>query len=164
MRDMKNIIVAYDKKRVIGGGNSLLWQGEMNADITRFRDITTGNVVIMGRKTFDSIGKPLPNRQNIVISHNLQNIPGVQIAHNLEQAYELSKPGLDIYVIGGGQIFEQSIGGIDKILVTEIDGEFIGDIYFPALTDSWHEESRENHIADEKNKYNYSYVTYSKQR
>jgi dihydrofolate reductase len=160
---MKNIIVAYDKNHIIGGGNSLLWQGDMNADIIRFRDITTGNVVIMGRKTYDSIGKPLPNRQNIVISRKLQNIPGVQVAHNLQDAYRLSKPGLEIYVIGGGQIFAQSLRSVDKILVTEIGADFIGDVYFPILSNSWHEESRENHIADEKNKYDYSYVTFSKQ-
>jgi dihydrofolate reductase len=160
---MKNIIVAYDKNRLIGGGNTLLWQGDMNADIKRFREITTGNVIIMGRKTYDSIGKPLPNRQNIVVSRKIQNILGVQIAQNLEEAYKLSKPGIDIYVIGGGQIFAQSLEGVDNIFATEIDADFIGDIYFPKLSNSWHEESRENHIADEKNKYNYSFVTYSKQ-
>lgn len=161
---MKSIIVAYDNNHLIGGDNSLLWQGDMNADIRRFREITTGNVVIMGRKTYYSIGKPLPNRQNIVISHKSIDIPGVQIAHNMEEAYGLSKSSKEIYVIGGGQIFKQALDGVDKILATEIDAYFIGDVYFPKLSDSWHEESRENHEADEKNKYNYSYVTFSKQR
>jgi dihydrofolate reductase len=67
-------------------------------------------------------------------------------------------------VIGGGQIFEQMLDDVDKILVTEIDADFTGDIYFPKISKSWHEESRENHLADEKNKYNYSFVTYSKQQ
>ena len=161
---MKNIIVAYDKNRLIGGDNALLWQGDMNADIRRFREITTGNVVMMGRKTHDSIGKPLPNRQNIVITHKPINIPGVQTAHSLDEAYEMSEPGKEIFVIGGGQIFSQSLDSVDRILVTEIDAEFKGDIFFPKLSNTWQEVDRENHEPDEKNKYNYSYVTFSKQR
>lgn len=161
---MKNIIVAYDRNRLIGDNNTLLWQGEMSADIKRFREITTGNVVIMGRKTYDSIGKPLPNRQNIVISHKILNIPGVYIAHSLNEACKISELGKEIFVIGGGQIFEQSLDSVDKILVTEIDADFIGDIYFPKLSNAWREITRENHEADEKNKYAYSYVTFSKQR
>jgi dihydrofolate reductase len=161
---MKKIIVAYDKNRIIGGKNSLLWQGEMNADIKRFRELTTGNVVIMGRKTYDSIGKPLPNRQNIVISHNQLVIPGVQVARNLQQAYELSEPNRDIYIIGGGQIFEQSKNDADQVLVTEIDAVFVGNIYFPKLSKIWREIAREKHASDETNKYNYSFVTYSRRR
>jgi dihydrofolate reductase len=161
---MKKIIVAYDKNHLIGGHNTMLWQGDMKADIRRFRDLTTGNVVIMGRKTYESIGKPLENRQNIVISRKFLNIPGVQIAHSLKEAYKLSQSGLDICVIGGGQIFEQTVDDVDKLLVTEIDAAFTGDIYFPKISNSWHEESRENHLADEKNKYNYSFVSYSKQQ
>lgn len=158
------MIVAYDKNRLIGGNNSLLWQGDMNADIKHFREITTGNVVIMGRKTYDSIGKPLPHRQNIVITHKPINIPGVQIAHSLDDAYEMSEPGKEIYVIGGGQIFKQAIDSVDKIIATEINATFNGDIYFQTLPNTWHEISRKDYIADEKNKYNYSFVTFSKQQ
>jgi dihydrofolate reductase len=161
---MKSLIVAYDRNHLIGGNNTLLWQGEMNADIKRFRMITTGNVIIMGRKTYDSIGKPLPNRQNIVITRKKLLIPGIQIAHSLKEAYDMSEPGKEMYIIGGGQIFNQSLNDVDKILVTEIDAGFIGDIYFPKLPNSWKEESRENHKSDEKNKYDYAYVAYSKQQ
>lgn len=161
---MKNIIVAYDKNRLIGGNNSILWQGDMNADIKHFREITTGNVVIMGRKTFDSIGSALPNRQNIVISHQTLKIAGIQVVNSLNKAYKASESGKEIYVIGGGQIFEQAIDDVDAIIATEIDATFKGDIYFPTLTNSWLEVSRKDYTADEKNKYKYSFVTYSRQR
>lgn len=159
---MKYIIVAYDKNRLIGGNNVLLWQGDMAADMRHFRELTTGNVIIMGRKTYDSIGKPLPNRQNIVISRRPLQIDGVTVVHSIEQAYSASEPGKDIYVIGGGQIFEQSLTGIDEVLATEIDATFNGDVYFCELPEGWQETSRESHRADEKNKYSYSFVTYSK--
>jgi dihydrofolate reductase len=159
---MKYIIVAYDKNRLIGGNNSLLWQGDMKADIRHFRELTTGNVVIMGRKTFESIGLSLPNRQNIVISHQPLKIDNVQVFHSLEDAYKISDFGKDIYIIGGGQIYNQAIGSVDRILSTEIDAVFEGNVYFPQITNEWHEISRQDNLADENNKYNYSFVTYSK--
>lgn len=161
---MTSIIVAYDKNRLIGGNNSLLWQGEMGADITRFRDITTGTTIIMGRKTFESIGRPLPNRQNIVITHKSIEIPGVEIAQSLDEAYKLARPDLETFIIGGGEIFSQAIDQVDSILATEIEAEFKGDIYFPKLTDNWIEVFREFHTHDDKNKFDYSYVTYAKRQ
>ncbi len=159
---MKYIIVAYDKNRLIGADNKLLWQGDMAADMKHFRDLTTGNVVIMGRKTFDSIGKPLPNRQNIVITRQPLQIDGVDIIHSLEEAFEIADASKDIYVIGGGQIYAQSISSADQIIATEIDASFNGDTYFPTLMNDWHEVAREDHQADDKNKYNYSFVTYAR--
>ena len=159
---MKYIIVAYDKNRLIGADNKLLWQGDMAADMKHFRDLTTGNVVIMGRKTFDSIGKPLPNRQNIVITRQPLQIDGVNIIHSLEEAFEIADADKNIYVIGGGQIYEQSISSADQIIATEIDASFKGDTYFPTLMNDWHEVAREDHQADDKNKYNYSFVTYAR--
>lgn len=142
----------------------MLWQGDMNADITRFRNITTGAAVIMGRKTYDSIGRPLPNRQNIVISRRSINIPGVQIARNLDDAYNLVASKAETYVIGGGEVFSQAIESVSRIIATEIDKEFDGDVYFPKLSDEWLEVSREFHAHDEKNKYDYFYVTYLKRQ
>jgi dihydrofolate reductase len=159
---MNIILVAYDKNRLIGGNNSLLWQGQMAADMRRFRKLTSGNVVIMGRKTYDSIGCPLPNRQNIVVSRQALKIDGAKVVDSLEKAYTVAEPGKDIYIIGGGQIYAQSISGADKILATEIDAELVGDTYFPALTNDWHVESRDIHAADDKNKYDYSFVVYSR--
>lgn len=161
---MKYIIVAYDKNRIIGANNSLLWLGEMSADMRRFRELTTGNVVIMGRKTFDSIGRPLPNRQNIVITRQPLVIDGVQVVHSLDDAYKQAESGKDIYVIGGGQIFEQALADADSVLATQIDATFDGDTYFPILSDEWHETLRQDYISDDKNRYNYSFITYTKQR
>ena len=161
---MKYIIVAYDKNRLIGANNSLLWQGDMAADMRHFRELTTGNVVIMGRKTYESIGKPLPNRQNIVITRQPLKIDGVQIVSSIEQAYEQAESGKDIFVIGGGQVYEQSISTVEQILATEIDATFQGDTYFPVLPNDWYEISRDDHQSDDKNKYNYSFVVYTRQR
>ena len=161
---MKNFVVAYDKNRLIGGNNTLLWQGEMAADMRHFRDITLGNVVVMGRKTYDSIGKPLPNRQNIVITRQPITIEGVTVVHSIDEAYKVAEPGKDICVIGGGQIFEQALSTVDVIYATEIDATFDGDVYFSKLPDVWAEVSRQDFKADEKNKYDYSFVTYTKQR
>ncbi|MFZ2125788.1 MAG: dihydrofolate reductase [Candidatus Saccharimonadales bacterium] len=161
---MKYIIVAYDKNRLIGGNNTLLWMGEMAADMRRFRELTTDNVVVMGRKTYDSIGKPLPNRQNIVVSRQSIQIDGVTVVHSIEEAYSAAEPGKDVYVIGGGQIFEQSLGSVDEVLATEIDAAYEGDVFFQKLPSVWQEKSRESHLADEKNKYNYSFVAYTKQQ
>lgn len=161
---MRYFIVAYDKNRLIGGNNSLLWQGEMAADMRRFKELTTGNVVVMGRKTYDSIGKPLPNRQNIVISRQPIKIDGVDVVDSIERAYQIAEAGKDVYIIGGGQIFRQSIGTVDQIIATEIDAEFKGDIYFDKLDESWREISRHDFKPDDKNKYPYSYVTYARRR
>jgi len=159
---MKYIIVAYDRNRLIGANNELLWQGEMAADMRHFKETTTDNAVIMGRKTFESIGRPLPNRQNIVISRQALKIAGIQLVHSIEDAFSQVDADKNAYVIGGGQIYEQSLPTVDKVIATEIDANLSGDTYFPELPGKWIEESRENHVADEKNKYNYSFVTYTK--
>jgi len=159
---MKYIIVAYDKNRLIGGNNTLLWQGEMAADMRHFREITAGKVVIMGRKTYEAIGRPLPNRQNIVITNQTINDSNIMVAHSIEDAYGKAEIGKDIYIIGGGQIYEQTLSSADVILATEIDAEFHGDVYFPVLSNEWHEVSRESFRSDEYNIYNYAFVTYTK--
>lgn len=161
---MKYIIVAYDKNLLIGGNNSLLWQNDMLTDMKRFRELTANNVVIMGRKTYDSIGHPLPGRQNIVISRQKFKISGVTVVGDINEAYEVAEPDRDIYVIGGGQIFEQALLSIDEILATEINAVFNGDIYFPEFRHDWVEVFRDNHLADDSNKYNYSFVNYVKRQ
>ena len=159
---MKYIIVAYDKNRLIGGNNTLLWQGEMADDMRHFRETTAGAVVIMGRKTYESIGRPLPNRQNIVITNQTINDSNINVAHSIEDAFSQAEISKDIYIIGGGQIYEQTLSDADVILATEIDAEFHGDVYFPVLSNEWHEASRESFKADEYNTYDYAFVTYTK--
>lgn len=160
---MKYAIVAYDKNRVMGGDNKMPWQGEMKTDVRRFYKLTVGNFVVMGRRTFDSIGSPLPNRQNIIISRQNIKIDGALVVANLDAAYAAARDK-DVYVIGGGQIFEQSLTDIDRILATEIKASFNGDVYFPELSNDWVEVSRKSYAKDSDNNYDYDFVDYIKRQ
>ncbi|HEY5695809.1 MAG TPA: dihydrofolate reductase, partial [Candidatus Saccharimonadales bacterium] len=115
---MKNIIVAYDKNYGIGAKNDLLWQRDLPADLQRFKELTTGNAIIMGRKTYESIGRPLPNRQNIVISREPLVIEGVTVAHTLNEAYAAVDEQKETFIIGGGQVYQLAINDADRIYAT----------------------------------------------
>ncbi|RYX78898.1 dihydrofolate reductase [bacterium] len=157
---MKRIIVAYDQNRTIGKNGQLPWQGELPADMRHFRTVTAGHTVIMGRKTFDSIGKALPKRHNIVVSRSDMHIDEALVASSLEQAYSYAIDD-DIYVLGGGQVYAQALDDMDEVLATEIHASFEGDAHFPALGDDWVETMRQDFFADDDNKYDYSFVTYT---
>lgn len=162
---MKYIIVAYDQNRVIGAGGKMPWQGHLPADMRHFRELTSGNPVIMGRKTFDSIGRPLPRRQNIVVTHQDILIDGATVVGSLAEAYAAAESDKDIYVLGGGQIYKQALDDADFVVATEIKARFEGgDTYFPELGADWQVIKREDFVADEANRYDYSFVTYAKQR
>lgn len=159
---MKTIIVAYDKNNAIGAANDLLWKHDLPADLRHFKEVTTGSAIIMGRKTYDSIGRPLPNRQNIVISRDTSSIDGVKVVASLDQAYAAATTD-DVYVIGGGQIYQLAIDGVDRVLATEVDESFKADVFFPVINPAiWIEVSREHHTKDDVNKYNYDFVTYER--
>ncbi len=160
---MKAIVVAVDKNRGIGAANDLLWQRDLPADLAHFKKLTTGKTVIMGRNTFESIGRPLPDRQNIVVSRSEPTgVKGVLTAYSLEAAYALAQ--YDIRVIGGGQIYEQAINDMDVLYVTEVAASFPqATIFFPEIDKTiWYEASREHHEADEKNKYAFDFVKYER--
>lgn len=160
---MKSILVAYDKQLGIGADSDLPWQRDMPADLKRFKELTTGNAIIMGWKTYLSIGRVLPNRQNIAMSRSSPDaVEGLTVASSLEEAYAAVEPGREAFVIGGGQIYTQAIGTVDRILATEVDATFSeATVFFPELDMSvWKEISREHHDADERNKYAYDFVTY----
>jgi dihydrofolate reductase len=161
---MKSILVAYDKNFGIGAFNDLLWQRDLPADLRRFKELTTGHAIIMGRKTYDSIGRALPNRQSIVISRQAGVIEGVIVVDSLAAAYDAVEAGRESFVIGGGQIYELAIDTVDRIYATEVDAEFPqADVFFPAVNkDWWHETAREHHTADERNKYDFDFVTYDR--
>ena len=160
---MKYIIVAYDRNRAIGVSNTLPWAGKMKTDMARFKQLTTGNAIIMGRKTFESIGRALPGRQNIVLSSKAIDVADVQVVDNLDKAYAAVQPGAETYVIGGGQIYALARDTVDEILATEIDAAIEGaDAFFPVLGPEWRETSREHHDADENNAYAFDFVTYRK--
>lgn len=160
---MKAIVVAYDKKRGIGADNDLLWGRDLPADLARFKKLTMGKSIIMGRKTFDSIGRALPGRQNIVVSHTMNYAPeGVQVVSTLEAAYATATS--EVMVIGGEQIYAQAINDMDTIYATEVDAEFpAATVFFPEVdTRKWHEVEREYHEADEWNRYECKFVTYER--
>ena len=161
---MLKILVAFDENRVIGKNNTLIWH--LPADLKRFKYLTTGHVIIMGRKTFESIGKPLPNRTTIVISRQADlQIDGAIIAHSVEEAILKAKSITreDIFIVGGAEIYALSLALADQILVTQLHDIFEGDAYFPEiLAESWEVTEKERGITDEKNAYQFSYITYSR--
>jgi dihydrofolate reductase len=159
---MKSIVVAVDRNMGIGADNDLLWQRDLPADLAHFKKLTTGTSIIMGRKTFESIGRPLPDRENIVVSRTPTGIAGVLTVASLESAYELAR--YPISVIGGGQIYAQAINDVDVLHVTYVDAEFPqATVFFPQINcEDWEEVSRDHHEADEKNKFPYDFVTYRK--
>jgi len=156
---MINLIVAMSKNRVIGNNNELIWR--LSSDIKRFKELTTNNSIVMGRKTYESIGTPLPNRRNIIITRNLQyEAEGCEIVSSLEEALLLTNN--DCFIIGGGEIYNQSIELADKIYLTLVHKEFEGDTTFPELDKDWIKTSCSDFVADEKNEYNYSFIEYEK--
>lgn len=154
------MIVAYSKNRVIGNNGKLPWEGKMPADVRYFRAMTVGKTVIMGRNTYESIGRALPKRQNIVLSREPFQAPGITVVDNLEDAYKLAKN--DISIIGGGQVYRAALNTANIVYATEIDIEAEGDTTFPDLGPEWVETRREDHPADEENAYPYSFITYTK--
>jgi dihydrofolate reductase len=158
---MKSIVVAMDKQNGIGAKGDLLWERDMPADLHHFKQLTTGGTLIMGRKTFESIGRPLPGRENIVVSRSLKNIAGIVIARSLQEAYEMAINEKK-YVIGGGEIYAQALDDMDALQVTHVDALFPeATTFFPSIDpQKWKAVAREYHEADERNVYNYEFVEY----
>ncbi len=140
------IIVATDQQGGIGTKNTLPWK--LPEDLAHFKRITTGHPIIMGRKTFDSIGRPLPNRRNIVITHNSQwSHEGVEAATSIEAAIALLE-GREGFVIGGAQIYRQALALTDRLIITEIGGTYDCDAFFPPIDRAdWAETAREDHVS-----------------
>jgi dihydrofolate reductase len=156
-------IVAMTLNGVIGkaNDNKLLWH--LPNDLKRFKEITIGKPVIMGRKTYESIGKPLPYRQNIVLTREYSNIPGCYIAHSVEKALMLTKDLPEIIVIGGGEIYKLFSNITTKLYITYVDTVDIdGDIFFTFDKSEWKTTFEEKHAKDEKHKYNYAFTNMQK--
>lgn len=163
---MISLIVAIAHDNVIGRSNDLPWY--LPADLKHFKTTTAGHTVIMGRKTYDSIavrlGGPLPNRHNVVVTRDQDLvIPGATVAHSLEIALDDNEND-EVFVIGGAEIYAQSLPHVDKLYVTEVDADIIGgDTFFPAIDlGQWRETSREAHSKDDRNEYGYAFVTYER--
>lgn len=142
---MISIIVAVAKNGVIGGDNSLLWH--IPQDLQRFKRITTGHHVIMGHRTLESLGRPLPNRTNVVITQQQgYRSEGCTIAHSLDEAIALFPKEEEIFIIGGAQIYAQALPAADRLYITEVDAEYEGDVHFPDWEqEEWIETLREPH-------------------
>lgn len=156
------LIVAVDEQGGIGKNNQLLWH--LPADLKHFKEITTGHPIIMGRKTYDSIGRALPNRRNMVISRQTDlQIEGVEIANSLTNAITLVANENKAFIIGGAEIFKQAMPFISKIHLTIVHNSFEADTFFesPSLS-AWEAIETETHQADEKNAYSYTFITYKK--
>ena len=143
MKPRVSIIVAMAKNRVIGANNALPWH--LSSDLKRFKALTMGHHIIMGRKTFESIGRILPGRISVVVSRNPEYRPAqVLVAANLDSALALASQDSEAFVIGGAEIYRAALPVADRILLTEIDRDFAGDTYFPELASSvWQQVSRE---------------------
>lgn len=159
---MVSIIAAVDRRMAIGFENKLLFW--LPNDLKRFKALTTGNTIIMGRKTFESLPKgALPNRRNVVLSSNpATQCPGAEVFPSLEAALQSCKEDEHVYIIGGASVYQQAMSVADELCLTEIDSTAPeADAYFPEVSSAiWHEKSRESHPADEKHPCPYAFVDY----
>lgn len=153
------IIAAVSRNRAIGKDNKLIYW--LPDDLKRFKALTTGNTIIMGRKTFESLPKgALPNRRNIVLSRSGQVFPGCDTYCSMDEALRHCDENEDIYIIGGASVYEQSMRLADRLCLTEIDDTpDEADAFFPSYSD-WSEVSREEHVRDERHSHDYAFVDY----
>jgi dihydrofolate reductase len=156
---MISIIAAVGDNNVLGKNNRLLWH--LPADLRRFKRLTMGYPVIMGRKTFESLGRPLSGRENIVISRNASFRPeSVRVFNSLEEALKAYQDR-SVFIIGGAEIYRQVIDRADRIYLTRIFHRFEGDAFFPTIDEQfWKVEKMEVHEPDEKNPYRYAFIDY----
>lgn len=157
-----SIIAAVAENNVIGANNQLIWH--ISDDLKRFKALTTGHHIIMGRKTFESIGKPLPKRTNIIVSRNPNyKVEGCIVVPSLEAAIELSASEAEVFIIGGGELYRQAMSLTKKIYLTKVYRVFEGDTFFPKIDiKDWKILSREGVKIDEKSGVEYEFVNFEK--
>ena len=153
-----SIIVAMDTNGVIGKDGKLPWH--LSADLKHFKAITMGKPIVMGRKTHESLGRVLPGRENIVITRNNNyQAPGCTVLHSLDDVFVHCRNADEIIIMGGAELYVQILDRANRIYLTEVHAEVSGDTYFPAYDgDQWREVQRQDFRADEKNRYDYSFV------
>ena len=155
-----SLIVAVARNGVIGANNTLPWH--LPEDLKRFRALTTGHHIIMGRKTYESLNRLLPGRTSVIVSRNADySVTGALVANSLQQAIELCGSDEEIFLIGGAELFGQGLQLADRLYLTEIDAYFEGDVFFPDFDPkTWHETSREQHASAQG--LGISYITYQR--
>ncbi len=152
-----SLIWAQDEQGLIGRDQGLPWQ--LPADMAWFRKHTIGKPVLMGRKTFESIGRPLPDRKNIVITRQSMQIPGCLVVGSIAEALQLAADQQELMVMGGARLYAQTLDMADRLYLTLIHARFAGDTYFPVFDrNRWRECFREDHAPDERNAYAYSFI------
>jgi len=157
-----SIIVAIGENHAIGKNNQLLWH--MPNDLKHFKDITSGRTIIMGRKTFDSVGKPLPRRRNIVVTRQDITIPGCEVVKSIEDGLALCKDEDEVFIGGGAEIYKLAMHLTNRIYLTIIHKSFEADTFFPEIDQKiWQEIKREDFKPDEKNPLPYSFITLERQ-
>lgn len=159
-----SLIVAVAENNVIGKNNQLAWH--LPADLKLFKNLTTGHHIIMGRKTYESIGKPLPDRISVIITRQENyKAEGCIVVKSLQDAIQISKNDEEVFIIGGAEIFREAIPIADKIYLTRIHQSFEGDTFFQELDQNvWEETKRIDFNPDEKNKYPYSFCILEKKQ
>ncbi len=159
---MVTIIAAIAKNNALGKDNQLIWH--LPADLKRFKNVTLGHHVIMGRKTFESLNKPLPNRTTIIITRDTNyTAKGCIVTNSLTDALNAAKSDKDPFILGGAEIYKQALEIADVLDLTLVHHEFDADVFFPEIDMSiWKEISRQDFEADDKNKYDYSFVKYNR--
>ena len=159
---MLSIIVAIAKNNVIGKDNKLIWH--IPEDLKRFKKITTGKTIIMGRNTFLSLGRVLPERKHVVLTHLKETVsddPQVKTVYSIDDLKEYIENDQENFVIGGAMMYKTLMPYANKMYITEIDQEFEGDVYFPEIDkNEWEVIEKTPGVTDEKNPYKYNYVTY----
>jgi dihydrofolate reductase len=158
---MISMITCMDKNRTIGLNNKLPWH--LPADLKYFKQLTTNNVIIMGRNTYDSIGKPLPNRRNVVLTRNKEwSVPGVDVVHSVEAVLTKYKDQ-NIFIIGGEEVYKQFLGNADRLYITLIEKSFSGDSFFPVVQEEqWELTTETIGEKDSSNPYDYKFLVYEK--
>lgn len=158
---MISIIVAADEQNVIGKDNALPWN--LPDEMKFFREKTKGHPIIMGRKNYESIGRALPGRRNIVITRQEgYEAEGCDVVHSLDEAISLVSSEDEIFIIGGGEIYKQAMEKADRIYFTRIHANFDGDVLFPEIGDEWEEVERSRHSEDEKHECAFTFLTFDR--
>ena len=150
-----SLIAALSNQRVIGNNGQLPWR--LPRDLQVFKRLTVGKPILMGRKTFESIGRPLPHRENIVLTRSPMDIPGIKVFHELPAALSAVSNASEVMIIGGGEIYRQCLPFANRLYLSIVDGDFEGDAFFPTLdSKDWVILDEEFHAADESNAHDFT--------
>ncbi len=159
-----SMIVAASENNAIGKYNELLWH--LPKDLKYFKEVTSGHCIIMGRKTFDSIGKPLPKRRNIVITRREEfEVEGVEVANDIEAAIDMVGEDQEPFIVGGGTIYEQALDYVNRVYLTRVHAHVNGDTFFPELDlNEWQRVLHESHKKDAKHAYDFSFEVWDRKK